>query len=182
MSDREAVKRLLELLKPHKKSLIIIISCLLVSTLLHLYIPLLSKSIMDDGFIDGNKGLLIKLVCISAMIYGIDSVIEIYKERKRLDIFAGIQYLLSEQAYSHLMRIKVSYFNTSNYTEIMNNVSMDISNMSSIAEDSFFFVISQAFSITGGVIGLLIIDYRMTLMVLLFIPFKYIVMKQFAKK
>ena len=80
------------------------------------------------------------------------------------------------------MRIKVKYFNTSNYTEIMNNVSMDISYMSTIADDSFFFVISQAFSITGGVVGLLLIDYRMTLMVLLFIPLKYVVMRQFVRK
>ena len=34
----------------------------------------------------------------------------------------------------------------------------------------------------GGIIGLFIIDYRMTLLVLVFIPIKYIVMKYFAKK
>ena len=182
MSNRDAIKKLLELLSPYKKSLVIIIVCLVTSTLLHLCIPLLSKSIMDDGFIKGNKGLLIKLVFTSGFIYGVNLVIELYKEKKRLDIFSNIQYFLSEQAYSHLMRLKVNYFNTSNYTEIMNNVSMDISYISTIADDSFFFIISQAFSITGGVVGLLLIDYRMMLVVLLFIPLKYAVMRQFVRK
>lgn len=34
----------------------------------------------------------------------------------------------------------------------------------------------------GGIIGLFILDYRMTLMVLLFIPVKAVIMKHFAKK
>lgn len=39
---------------------------------------------------------------------------------------------------------------------------------------------TQAFSMVGGVIGLFILDYRMTILVLLFIPIKAVVMKYFA--
>jgi len=76
----------------------------------------------------------------------------------------------------------MSYFNSTNYAEILNNVNMDISKMTSVADSSVFFVITQAFSMVGGVIGLFIIDYRMTILVLIFIPVKCIVMKHFAKK
>ena len=54
--------------------------------------------------------------------------------------------------------------------------------MAAIADSSVFFVVTQAFSMTGGIIGLFIIDIRMTILVLLFIPVKCIVMKYFAKK
>ncbi len=40
---------------------------------------------------------------------------------------------------------------------------MDIGNMTSIADDGVFFVVTQAFSMMGGIIGLFILDYRMTL-------------------
>lgn len=80
------------------------------------------------------------------------------------------------------MKLKISYFNNTNYAEILSNVNMDINRMSSVADSSVFFVATQAFSMTGGIIGLFIIDYRMTLLVLLFIPVKFIVMKYFAKK
>ncbi len=80
------------------------------------------------------------------------------------------------------MRLKISYFNNTNYAEILNNVNMDIGKMSSIADNSVFFVVTQAFSMVGGIIGLFIIDYRMTILVLIFIPVKCIVMKHFAKK
>lgn len=182
MSNREAVRKLLALLKDYTKIISIIFGCLLISTVLNLCVPLLSRRIMDDGFIGGNKELLIKLVLCSLMVYLVISVIDIIKEKNRINISAKIQYSLSEQAFSHLMKMKASYFNNKNYAEILNNINVDIGNMTSIADESVFFVVTQAFSMTGGVIGLFILNWRMTILVLLFIPIKYVVMKKFAKQ
>lgn len=182
MSNREAVRKLLALLKDYTKIISIISRCLLISTVLNLCVPLLSRRIMDDGFIGGNKELLIKLVLCSLMVYLVISVIDIIKEKNRINISAKIQYSLSEQAFSHLMKMKASYFNNKNYAEILNNINVDIGNMTSIADEGVFFVVTQAFSMTGGVIGLFILNWRMTILVLLFIPIKYVVMKKFAKQ
>lgn len=182
MSNREAVRKLLALLKDYAKIISIISGCLLISTVLNLCVPLLSRRIMDDGFIGGNKELLIKLVLCSLMVYLVISVIDIIKEKNRINISAKIQYSLSEQAFSHLMKMKASYFNNKNYAEILNNINVDIGNMTSIADEGVFFVVTQAFSMTGGVIGLFILNWRMTILVLLFIPIKYVVMKKFAKQ
>lgn len=182
MSNREAVRKLLALLKYYTKIISIISGCLLISTVLNLCVPLLSRRIMDDGFIGGNKELLIKLVLCSLMVYLVISVIDIIKEKNRINISAKIQYSLSEQAFSHLMKMKASYFNNKNYAEILNNINVDIGNMTSIADEGVFFVVTQAFSMTGGVIGLFILNWRMTILVLLFIPIKYVVMKKFAKQ
>lgn len=182
MSNREAVRKLFALLKDYTKIISIIFGCLLISTVLNLCVPLLSRRIMDDGFIGGNKELLIKLVLCSLMVYLVISVIDIIKEKNRINISAKIQYSLSEQAFSHLMKMKASYFNNKNYAEILNNINVDIGNMTSIADEGVFFVVTQAFSMTGGVIGLFILNWRMTILVLLFIPIKYVVMKKFAKQ
>lgn len=182
MSNKEAVRRLLLLLGKYKKTIVVIVGCLLVSTGLNLCVPLISRRIMDDGFIGGNKKLLIELVLVSMVIYTINSLIDLIKEKKRVDISAKIQYFLSEQSFSHLMKLRVNYFNNTNYAETLNNINMDINQMKSVADSSVFFVITQAFSMTGGIIGLFIIDFRMTILVLLFIPIKCVVMKYFAKK
>lgn len=182
MDNKTTVRKLVGLLKEYKSSIAVIISCLLVSTGLNLCVPLISRQIMDAGFIGGNKDLLIALVLGTMAIYMVNYAIEIIKEKKRVDISAKIRYSLSEQSFLHLMKLKISYFNNTNYAEILSNVNMDINKMSSVADNSVFFVVTQAFSMTGGIIGLFIIDYRMTLLVLLFIPIKFIVIKYFAKK
>lgn len=182
MDNKTAVLKLLGILKGYKSTIVIIMTCLLVSTGLNLCIPLISRQIMDAGFIGGNKDLLIALVLGSTAICMVNYVIGIIKETKRVDISARIQYSLSEQSFLHLMKMKSSYFDNTNYAEILNNIDTDIHRMSSVADSSVFFVVTQAFSMTGGIIGLFIIDYRMTLLVLLFIPVKFVVMKYFAKK
>lgn len=182
MSNKEAVQKLLALLKNYKKVIAVIVSCLFLSTGLNLCVPLISRQIMDDGFIGGNRERLIKLVLYSLLIYFISSVIDMIKEKKRIDILAKIQYSLSEESFSHLMKTKVSYFSNKNYAEILDNINVDIRNMTSIADEGVFFVVTQAFSMTGGVIGLFILDYRMSILVLLFIPIKYLLMKYFAKQ
>ena len=73
MDNKEAVKRLLLLLGRYKKTIVVIVGCLLVSTGLNLCVPLISRRIMDDGFIGGNKKLLIELVLVSMVIYTINS-------------------------------------------------------------------------------------------------------------
>lgn len=182
MSNREAVRRLLGLLAEHKKTIVLVICCLIVSTGLTLCVPLLSKSIMDLGFIGGDKWLIIELAVLSAFIYAANSFIDVFKERKRIDISAKLEYSLTEKAFRHLMKLKADYFGKTNYAEILNNISTDIGNMRSIADNGMFFLVTQVFSITGGVIGLCIISYKLTLLVLLFIPCKYWVMKYIAKK
>lgn len=182
MSNKEAIRKLIGLLAKYKKTIGIIIICLLVSTGLNLCIPLLSKNIMDQGFIGGNKKLLVELVLISFAAYIIMLTIDIFKEKKRIDISADIEYTLSEQSFLHLMRLKIDYFTKTNYAEILNNITLDISTMTSIADEGMFFVVTQIFSITGGVVGLCIINYKLTLLVLLFIPIKYFIIKYFAKK
>lgn len=182
MSNQEAVKKLLALLGVYKKTIAVIIGCLLVSTALNLCIPLLSRRIMDDGFIGSDKDLLVVLALCSFLIYLISSGIDLLKEKKRVDIAAKLQYTLAEESYAHLVRMRVGYFTRHNYGEIMNNIREDVGNMASIADESTFFVVTQIFGITGGIIGLLIIDWRMTLLVLLFIPVKYVITHYFARR
>lgn len=104
------------------------------------------------------------------------------KEKMQIDISAKIQYFLAERSFSHLMKMNVSFFGNKNCAEIFNNINADIGNMTSIADESVFFVFTQAFSMIGGIIGLFILDYRMTILVLLFIPTKCVIKKYFAKK
>lgn len=82
MSNKEAVKKLIALLGGYKKTIVVIIGCLLISTALNLCIPLLNRRIMDDGFIGGDKEVLLAMVLGSLLIYLISSGIDLLKEKR----------------------------------------------------------------------------------------------------
>lgn len=182
MSDKDAIKKLLSLLAEYKRTIVFIFCCLLISTGLNLCIPLLSRNIMDYGFIGGDKQLLIKLVILSAALSVGNALIDLIKEKKRTDISVKMEYSLAEKAFQHLLKLKTNYFDNKNYAEILNNLNTDIAHMISITDEASFFVITQVFSIAGGIIGLFIINYKLTLLVLIYIPCKYLFMKYIARK
>ena len=182
MTDRQAIKKLITLLSEYKFIIGIIIGILMISTVLNLCIPLFSRKIMDDGFIGGNGTLLIKLSVASFCVFMFIAILNLLTEKLRIDLSAKIQYLLHEKAFIHLQHVNIGFYDRKNYAETFSNLNMDISSMTSIADEGMFFVVTQIFSIIGGIIGLFILDYRMTIIVLMFIPFKYFVMKLFAKK
>ncbi len=182
MSDKDAVKKLIGLLSSYKKKIIMILFCVILSTGMNLLMPLLSRSIMDDGFIGRNWNLLITLVVASAVVYIANALLGIVIERIRIKIANHLEFSLSEKAFIHLLRIRSDYFTEKNYAEIHHVIQADVGSMVSIANRGMFFVVSQVFSIAGGVVGLLLIDIKMTILVLLYIPVKGILMRYFAKK
>lgn len=182
MSDRDAVKKLIALLKGYRKAIAVIFGCLIISSVLNLYIPLLNRRIMDDGFIGGNRLLIIKLAVVSLILHLLSFAIDIIKEKRRIDISAKMKYVLSEKSFLHLIKMKTSYFDDKSCAEILNNINTDIEQMTSIADEGAFFVVTEIFNIIGGIIGLFILDYRMTFLVLLFIPVKFGAMQYFAER
>lgn len=182
MSDKDAIKKLITLLKSYRKAIAVILGCLIISSILNLCIPLLNRRIMDDGFIGGNRLLIIKLAVISFILHLFSFAIDIIKEKKRIDISAKMKYVLSEKSFLHLIKMKISYFCSKSCAEILNNINADIEQMTSIADEGAFFVVTEIFNIIGGIIGLFILDYRMTVLVLLFIPVKFGAMKYFAER
>ena len=86
MSNKEAVRKLLGLLKDYKKVIVLVIVCLLISTGLNMCIPLLSKGIM------GKREHIYEIIAEN-----------IRKERRRLGI---TQAELAERADVSLDTIK----------------------------------------------------------------------------
>jgi ATP-binding cassette subfamily B protein len=76
----------------------------------------------------------------------------------------------------------MSYYDNNNVTEIMKNISMDVENVGKIADSCALLIITEGLKFIGGIIGLLLIDYKLALCVILFIPAKYKITLILSKK
>ena len=182
MYEKKLAIRLVKLLLSFKGEIVIIIACLLILSGINFSLPILSQRIMDDGIIAGDYNKLVFYVSLLLFAYLIYVTVDVLKEKIRINIHGLIQEKLTKEAYAHLMHMEMNYFNNNNSTKIFSNLDDDINRISSICDENVFFVITQAFSIIGGIIGLCLINTRLTIIVITFIPIKTIIMKCFAKK
>lgn len=145
-------------------------------------LPLLSKQIMDNGLLVKNLGVVAKFSLITLAIVIFDQAIGLLETKYYSYVNSVFQYSLTKMAFKHIQKLKLQYFNNTNFSEIMSNVGMDVGNISRICDRGTFIILSQIFRIIGGLVGLLIIDVKLTFVVLLVIPIRYFAVKTMAKR
>lgn len=180
--DRRIIKWLLSLFKPYSRKLIIVIVCVMVSAGINILLPLVSRELMDNGLLKSDIVAVIRLAALTISLVVIDQGIGLLETKYRAYISSMLPYNLRNQAFKHLLKLKISYFNQKNFAETLNTIEADVANISKISDRSMFFVVTSIFKMLGGVIGLTIIDWRLTLLILLIIPFRFFIVKYLSKK
>ncbi len=174
-ADLRIVIKLLKMFYPFKRKLITIACCLLFVTFCSLLLPLLTKRLIDEGIMRSDYKSVLRYSIYIAIAILINSALEIYKEKIRSKIASGIYQKLLNDAFSSLLHIKIAYFNDKNSAEIHSNLEVDTMRIGLICDSNILFVVTQLLSFIGGIIGLFIIDARMTFAVLLFFPIKFFI-------
>lgn len=180
--NKELCIRIFKLLKPYLKKISVVFLCIFISAGINMLLPLLSKQIMDNGLLKGNLDIVVKFSIITFSLVLLEQAIGFIETKYYSYVYSIFQYSLTKMAFKHLQKLKIQYFNNVNFSEIMNNVSMDVGNISRICDKGTIIVLSEIFRIVGGLIGLMIIDWRLTLVVLFVIPIRYFTVKFMAKK
>lgn len=180
--EKAVLLRLIRLFYKFKFHIFIICIFLLIVTVIFLFRPILCKWLIDDGILGKNYYNVVLFVSILIAIQIFSSIIDVFKEKIRASISADIHRTLFAAVFKGLSNIKISYFETKNSTEIFKDIDVDIKKMLIICDNSVFFIITQLLSFVGGVIGLFIIDYKLTMLVLLFIPVKFFIIFFLSKK
>ena len=165
-----------------KKQILFLFLYIILSSLLNVVIPLINSKMVDEGFVEKNTQKLLEYAMLEITILIINSLIIILQERKRLKIWINIKYSLEERAFSHLQRIKLSYFNSQNCTEILSSINTDVNNMSSILNENSLLIIGQMFNIIGGIVGIVILNHRFLICIIIYIIIKLTLIIMFSAK
>lgn len=177
----ELLKRIFKYLKPFRNKIFLVTLILVISTLINFISPIINRHIIDKGLLASNLEIVIKFSLINLLLLIIDQILNFFQTKTMLIINSLFSYRISSIAIERLIRAKMSYLNSKNFTETINNINMDVSNISMITDDFFTFRIFQIFRIIGGFAGLLMINYKLTILILLFIPLRYMLTSFFTK-
>ncbi|HEX2925346.1 MAG TPA: ABC transporter ATP-binding protein, partial [Ruminiclostridium sp.] len=159
-----------------------ILACMLASAGVSMLIPRVSQQLMDRGLLAHNYKLLVMFTLANLGLLLIDQGLGFLEAKNRIYLSSMIPFTLSKDAFKHTLRMKMQFFNNANAAEIMGTVGMDVSNIGRICDGGTFYIFASIFKMVGGFIGLFLLDWRLTLMVVVIVPFRYILVKTIAKK
>lgn len=179
---KKYISKVKEIFSPYKSKVGLVFILLVFTTIINFITPILIQFIIDKGFGLRNFSNIISNALILFIIYNIEKIIIYLVEHIRLFIYKDIKYILYNNYYNKLNRININYFNNKSETEIFSNLDMDIENIGKLADKNSFFLLTQIFSILGGVVGLFYINYKLAILVIIAVPLKICSSKIFSSK
>ena len=176
------VLRILAQATPHWPWLVGFLLTIAVVTVLDSYFTFLSKRIVDEGILAGDREMLVRLVTTygalilvqAAGIFGFIFLAGILGERVRYD--------LRKRMFDHLQELSFSYFDRTPVGWIISRVTSDAGRIAELVTWGLLDVIWGFLSIATGVYFMMIINWRLALMVFAVIPALVVVAAQFRRK
>ncbi|MDJ0331342.1 ABC transporter ATP-binding protein [Planococcus sp. S3-L1] len=173
---------LLLTLKIPKLALAIGLTASLITTLVGLVVPLLTKNLVDGFSLNDLSVPLIVGIVAAFIVQAVINGISIYLlSMVGQRVVAGLR----ERMWAKLIRLRVRYFDQHSSGETVSRVVNDTGIVRNLITDHFPSFVTGIISIIGAVIILVILDWKMTLLMMLSVPLTVVVMvplgRQMAK-
>jgi ATP-binding cassette subfamily B protein len=174
--------RILAQARPHWPWVVgFLVSIAIVSTI-DSYTTFLSKRIIDEGIVAGNKDALIQIVTIYGAMILVSAVAVMGFVYGAGVLGERIRYDLRKKLFNHLQELSFSYFDRTPVGWIMSRVTSDTDRIAELVTWGMLDVTWGTMNITTALYFMMRINWRLALVVLAIIPILVIVAAQFKKK
>jgi ATP-binding cassette subfamily B protein len=176
------VLRILAQAKPHWPWLVGFLVCIAFVSVLESYFTFLSKRIVDEGILVGDRAALVRIVTVYGLtllasavgVFGFIYLTGILGERLRYD--------LRKKMFDHLQELSFSYFDRTPVGWIMSRLTSDPHRLADLTTWGLLDVTWAITNIATAVYFMMIINWRMALIVFTAIPILVVVASLFKRK
>ena len=174
--------RILGLVRPYWKRVVAFLVMITLTSVMDSFFTYLSKLIIDDAIIPGNRATLIKIASVygSIILFQAITVFSfIY-----LSILLGerVRYDLRKVMFNHLQDLSLAYYNQTPVGWLMARVTSDSDRVSDLVTWGLLDTTWAVMNIITAAIFMLTINWRLALVVFVMIPVLVFVAIQFRKK
>jgi ATP-binding cassette subfamily B protein len=178
----QTILRILGQTRPHWHWVVGFVLAVALVSALDSYFTFLGKRIIDEGIIPANMEALRQIVTLygslllvqGAAVFGFIYLAGILGER--------VQYDLRSKMFKHLQDLSLSYYSRTPVGWIMSRVTSDSERIANLVTWGLLDVTWGILNITTALIFMLFINWRLALIILMFIPVLLVVAAQFKKR
>ena len=168
-------------LKSHTLKIVVLVLLFAASTALGVIVPLLEQQLIDDGLIKLDTNVVLRFSVLFLLVISISKGIEFLELSIQNKIQTDVGIKLKQKIFEHAFQLKPSQYQKDGFLKILSDALYDVDNVLEIVENNFLIIGGIAIKTAGAIVALLIISWKLTLVVLCFIPVK-ILLNSIAKK
>ncbi len=163
-------RRALAYVVPYWRRLLLVFVLSLSSTGLALYVPYLSRSLVDGALLGGDGNALRRIVLTFAIITVASFALNVVSGLRYTRVSADILFDMRLALYRHLQRLSPRFFASTRLGDIMSRINNDISEIQRVASEVVLATLGNVIFLAGSLGMLVWLDLRLFLVSALFLP------------
>ncbi len=181
-NTKATLKRLVSLLKPYKWQLLIVLFCILISSLSSIALTLFIRSAIDTyivPLIGKNSPDMLPFIKALALMGGIcllGALSAFAYERIMLNVTALTMQKVRDDLFVHLQKLPIKFYDKHTHGELMSRFTNDTDTMREMISHAIPSIVSATITVVGVVTAMLILSPILTLIVfvLLFVMITFV--------
>lgn len=176
------LKRLFGYVRPYWKTLLVTSILLITEVVLQLLPPLIQRQIIDQAIAGRQIGYLVRLIVALIGAYGLLWLAETGDQYIRHTLGARFIFDLRVRIYDYLQRLSLSFFERTSTGELMSRVTNDVEAVEQFVTHGIILTSVDLLRLLGATAVLLWLDWRLSLIVLAFLPLMAVALRRFNRR
>lgn len=181
MKKRKLYSKIISLLLPYKNYILGMSLLMIFITVGTVFIPLLQQEIVDSGLMSGDLGILGTLVLMVIALTIITNLASLFQSYLRINLNAKFLKDKQVEILNHSLKLKMDYIKNDGLVQIIKNAEYALNNLSMLTGEEMSNTLVQIFKFIGVFIGLILINWKLTLFLLFVIPVRIFVANKLGK-
>jgi ATP-binding cassette subfamily B protein len=162
--------RALRFVRPHAGALAPVVLLTLAGTGLSLYVPYLSKSLVDEALVAGDPRALVRFVALFLGITVLTFVTNTAAGMRYTRVSADILFDMRLALYRHLQRLSPRFWARTPLGDVVSRINGDVSEIQRVTAEAALAWIGQVLFLVGTVGMLVWLDWRLFLVGMVALP------------
>ncbi|MCI6786716.1 MAG: ABC transporter ATP-binding protein/permease, partial [Oscillospiraceae bacterium] len=162
---RHTLRRFMDYLGRHKLMLLVVGFLAAVSALAALLGTYMIRPVVNGILENGSRSYLAGVVVLTAVIYGIGALSTLGYTQLMVRAAQKILQDIRRDLFAHLQTLPLNFFDTNRKGDLMSLFTNDVDTISDALNNSFAIVIQTFIQVTGTLILLFVLNWRLSLLV-----------------
>ena len=166
----QSLRRIFSFTKPFRRKLFVALLLTLVSAGVWLVLPMGMRTMVDAVFEDANRGLLDRLTLLLLGLFIVQAFIG-FTGYYLLE-WTGVRLVidLMKKLYAHLHELDLRFFATQRTGDLTSRLTNDVGTVKTAVTTSLVELVRQSMMLIGSLVLMVILDWQMSLIILLTVP------------
>ncbi|MEG0247636.1 MAG: ABC transporter ATP-binding protein [Pseudomonas sp.] len=179
---RRALTWLYGFVRPQLKSILVLLGLSFGASLLVLAQPWLTKTLIDDGLLAKDFGVLTKVAVVMIAVGIFGTLLSGINRYLHTQLSGRILFALRDDLYRHLQKLSPAFYGRKRLGDILSRLDGDVAEIQRFAVDSLFSAVSSIIGLVGAITLMVLLSWKLSLLLAILVPIEVIWLRWMRRK